>query len=50
MKHSKDKKSLNEKMLCFVTSIPHVGNNNITKENGSTMRPGKDKLIDIRAR
>jgi hypothetical protein len=33
MKCSKDKKSLNEKMPCFVTSIPHVGNNHIIKEN-----------------
>jgi hypothetical protein len=74
MKCSKDRKSLNEKMLCFVTSIPHVGNNRIIKENvsllqvfhretlmygeetwtwtkrlnGSTMKPGKDKLINIR--
>jgi hypothetical protein len=29
MKCSKDNKSLNEKMPCFVTSIPHVGNNHI---------------------
>jgi hypothetical protein len=73
---SKDKKSLKEKMLYFVTSIPHVGNNHIIKENvlllqvchtetlmygeetwtqtkrlnDSTMRPGKDKLINIRIR
>jgi hypothetical protein len=33
MKRNKDKKTLNEKMLCFVTSTPHVGNNRIIKEN-----------------
>jgi hypothetical protein len=75
MKCSKDKKSLNEKMLCFITSIPPVGHNHIIKENvslllvfhrqtllygeetstwtkrlnGSTMKPGKDKIINIRA-
>jgi hypothetical protein len=30
-KRSKDKKSLNEKMLRFVASIAHVGNNHIIK-------------------
>jgi hypothetical protein len=38
MKRSKDKKSVNEKMLCFVTSIPYVGNNHIIKENVSLLQ------------
>jgi hypothetical protein len=38
MKCSKDKKSLNKKMPCFVTSIPHVGNNHIIKENVSLLQ------------
>jgi hypothetical protein len=37
MKLGKDKKSLNQKMLCFVTSIPQVGNNHIIKENVSLL-------------
>jgi hypothetical protein len=38
MKESKDKKSLNERMLCFVTSIPQVGNNHVIKENVSLLQ------------
>jgi hypothetical protein len=38
MKRSKDKKSLNEKMLHFVTCITHVGNNHIIKETVSLLQ------------
>jgi hypothetical protein len=54
MKCSKDKKSLNEKMLCFVTSIPHVGHNhiNIWRRNlnvdQETYNPKEDHKHEIK--